>query len=445
MKKRYKILLLILTLGGLALTLAALVLPWKIYAAQRLQTMLEARGFENVTLTLGDVGLRHATLHDVTVGTSTPLTLQKLTIAYTPRDLWQGRLQSLTADNLSLTARQTETGWQLEGLKRQDSIKPFTLPDTRAALAMLPLHDFTLENGLLNIVTAQWRTSTAFDATWQDYTLTIPVKTLSYNAKNISASTTGGTVALALTDETGWQGTWRINDIALSGGPALPPLQAEGTLAAQHNRLLIKGAARSPDQNIQTTFTLTHDLSTTPSLTINSAQMNWKGGTLSIRDTEIPLSGTAPYNFTVQARDISIDDLMQSLTGKRVSATGTVSGTIPVRIARDGTITLGKGTLTAAGPGTITMPPDALPGDNPQIALTRQILELFNYQSLTIASTPENGETAIILALEGHNPDVYNGRAVKLNVRLTGDILDFVRQNVILLTSPETLITQDQP
>ncbi|MCB1681467.1 MAG: YdbH domain-containing protein, partial [Alphaproteobacteria bacterium] len=49
---------------------------------------------------------------------------------------------------------------------------------------------------------------------------------------------------------------------------------------------------------------------------------------------------------------------------------------------------------------------------------------------------------AIILRIEGNNPKVENGRPVILNIRLTGDLLDFITSSAIVFTSPQTLIQQ---
>jgi len=135
--------------------------------------------------------------------------------------------------------------------------------------------------------------------------------------------------------------------------------------------------------------------------------------------------------------------LMQTLTGSRVSATGTMSGNIPVIIRPDGSYTLGKGQLKADSNGSMSMPSEIIPGDTEQMDLVREILGNLHYSVLS-ASVYTSGKQGVVvrLALEGNNPDVYGGRAVKLNVNLTGDILDFIQQNAMLLTKPEQLLKQ---
>ena len=69
----------------------------------------------------------------------------------------------------------------------------------------------------------------------------------------------------------------------------------------------------------------------------------------------------------------------------------------------------------------------------------------FNYNQLQVDISEEGaGEIVILLALKGSNPNVQNGRAVHLNVRLGGDVLEFIRSNVIMITQPETLFRQEK-
>ena len=91
------------------------------------------------------------------------------------------------------------------------------------------------------------------------------------------------------------------------------------------------------------------------------------------------------------------------------------------------------------------MPPDVIPGGGQQIEMTRNILKNFNYNQLQVDISEEGADRiAILLALKGSNPKVQNGRAVHLNVRLGGDVLEFIRSNVIMITQPETLFRQEK-
>jgi hypothetical protein len=178
-------------------------------------------------------------------------------------------------------------------------------------------------------------------------------------------------------------------------------------------------------------------------LTVDQVIIPFQSGVISAAKIAVPLNGDKPITVNTKVQKVSIDALLQKLTGERVSATGTVSGSVPIIVKRDGSFMVGKGSLQADGEGQIQMPGDVIPGDNQQVALVRQILEDLHYKVLT-AAVETNGDKGITvhLSLEGNNPDVYGGRPVKLNVNLTGDLLDFIRQNAMLITNPEKLLEQ---
>ena len=77
--------------------------------------------------------------------------------------------------------------------------------------------------------------------------------------------------------------------------------------------------------------------------------------------------------------------------------------------------------------------------------MTRNILKNFNYNQLQVDISEEGADRiAILLALKGSNPNVQNGRAVHLNVRLGGDVLEFIRSNVIMITQSQSLFRQEK-
>ena len=134
---------------------------------------------------------------------------------------------------------------------------------------------------------------------------------------------------------------------------------------------------------------------------------------------------------------------MQTLTGSKATATGGVSGTVPLTIGRDGSFRIGNSALTADGPGVIALSPEAIPGDNPQVALVRDVLKNLHYTvlSLGLDSTP-GGKLTAVLVVEGKNPDVEKGRTIKLQVHLSGDLLELLSQNLKLMTDPKTFLEQ---
>lgn len=181
-------------------------------------------------------------------------------------------------------------------------------------------------------------------------------------------------------------------------------------------------------------------------INVGAAALSWKGGELTAKDVKVSPTGDPAAKFNVRIQHVSVDELLQALTGNRVSATGTVSGTLPVTVSADGALSFGKGTLKTDAPGTLSMPPDAIPGENAQVDVVRQILKNFHYNGLSVEIRNNGGNhISALIALQGNNPDMYDGRPVNLNVSLAGDVLDYIRQNVLLITDPQSFINQGHP
>lgn len=420
--------------------------PWKDMVGTKLKQVLEDKGFENVQLHVAAVGTHGATLRDIAVGADSRLRLSDLELSYEPRALWHGDLQGLTVGGLDLTLAQNDEGWHIIGLKAAREEGQFTIPGAPA----IPFTTLAINDSTLHVQARNWDAALPFTAQFDRgdnvaLTLSIDNPVVHSGAYTFSAGTFKTT--LAPTADELWHGDWTLDDITLPN-EQIPPLSAKGTLSVTATTAVIEGAAQSKNGQTRIAFTAAFDVQDSAANTarITAALAPWQGGTISARDIILPLHGEKDVRVNVQAAELSIDKLLRAMTGERVTATGTVGGSIPLTIGRDGSISPGSGELKADGNGTINMPAGLIPGDSEQIKLTQKILQDFQYEILSIRLEPDGkGGAAILFALEGRNPDVYEGRRVKLNVRLTGDVLDFIRQNVILLTKPESLLKQEQP
>jgi hypothetical protein len=155
------------------------------------------------------------------------------------------------------------------------------------------------------------------------------------------------------------------------------------------------------------------------------------------------LSGKQDLKLNLHVDKVSLGNLMQQLTGARATATGVISGELPVAIGADGMIGLQQASLQAEEPGIISMAQDAIPGDNAQIAIVRDILKNFHYSVLSIGvDNGKDNKLSVLMKLEGGNPDMYSGHPVQLNVQLNGDVLNFVQQNILALTNPRKFLEQ---
>lgn len=241
-----------------------------------------------------------------------------------------------------------------------------------------------------------------------------------------------------------WDRTWRAGKIIMKD---MPELSAQGKLGMENNVLSVDGVVNDVADGGKAEFILAYPLAAPEKmmLTVVKGDMPWAGGYVRIGKTVVPLDGKTVIRADVQIEQMGIQDLMSLATGQPVSATGTLSGKVPVIIRPDGTFTLDAGRLAANGNGTISLPASLVPGEGEQIDMTRSILENFEYDGLSVDVKPEGkkGGVSLLLALSGKNPKVYDGRAVKLNVRLGGDVLEFLQSNVLLFTKPEQMLRQE--
>ncbi|HEY8189437.1 MAG TPA: YdbH domain-containing protein [Micavibrio sp.] len=444
---RYKI------ISGFVLAVVAIValsvafLPWKEPLGRKLQNILETKGFQNVRLTLSDIGLSSATLQNITIGDENPLMLKNLTLHYSAREIMKGNLRELAVSGLALEIRQQDGKWIVPGYSGSGAGKKFAVPVTPNEIAAIPFDRVKIEDSRVDIVMPAGRISLPVYLEWNrtEAIISMQAENPSFTGQKFSARAAHGEMNVKLNPSANWEGAWKFEDVQPETGDAeLPLMNLNGTVKADATTITLDGRMIGTNDT-RAAFALRHALdgSQGPVLTIASASMPWRGGRVALGKTTIPLTGKQPVRLTLKVEKISVDEFMQSLTGKRVSATGIVSGALPLVIGRDGGISFNTGELKTEGPGTISMPPELIPGDNEQVALTREILKNFHYDGLSLAIEKAEGDKiSVLVATQGRNPDVLNGRPVKLNIRLNGDLLDLVRQNAMFLTEPQKILEQ---
>jgi hypothetical protein len=430
---------------------AALFVPWNSLLEQRLIAFLNSKGVQDVAFTVSAVGLHSAKLDNITIGKENPLLLQSITVQYTPRELIDGTLQDLTINGLDINIIQTDDKWivtGLEGFQRAEP-KPDTPQLTLSDIVdKLPFSTVRVEDSYIRVKGTSIQTALPFTllltkGTEPAIDMTINASTVDAGKSSLSLGII--TARMLPNDQRNWNGTWALQSLDPGDSLPFPVASGNGTIAYVGNAITVDGNLSSADKIYTASFKGLYDIAATDkrSLTVTSATFPFKEGVVSSKNILIPLGERKDITINLTIQKVSIDALLQTLTGQRVSATGTVSGSVPVIIKPDGTYNLGQGTLTADSEGTIQMSADAIPGDNEQITLVRDILENLNYSLLSAAVDTTGGQGIIVrLSLEGSNPDVYDGRAVKLNLNLTGDVLDFIQQNAMLITNPEKLLRQ---
>ena len=257
-----------------------------------------------------------------------------------------------------------------------------------------------------------------------------------------------GAVNLTLEQtEGGFSGDWRSNTITLTAPVPVPTLTGQGTITTKGAAITIHGLIKSADESWLIDFSLALGQNNTEAngLRFKRAGMPWNKGRISVDDVWLPFESASAVKMYIQVEQVNLADLMSTLTGDRIQANGLVSGHVPLSISPDGNISVDGGNLGAEGPGTIIMPPETIPANNEQVNLVKDIMEDLHYEVLNISAEPDqDGVLAIKLTVEGKNPKVLDGHPVKLNINLTGNLVEFLEQNLMLLTKPETLLKREQ-
>ncbi len=443
MRAKGKITVLVTVALIASMALGGFLFPWKNFLHDRIVSMLAARGVSNLDFQLEDVGLTGATLVDVKLGQENPLLLDKVTLDYSLGELIDGTLRDIKLSGLAIQVREEENGWVVTGLdaiapKKNAGDNPLDVP---AILSSLPFRSLVIEDSRLTVTGTTINATLPFSLNLKD---NLQIETEPTTFRTGTRDITVSETMIVLSPQEGgktWSGSWSVSSVTGEDIP-LPPMAGAGTLSVTGAALAFDGDLYSSDKDYNAIIKGQADFASPASnkLHLVSASGPFKQGRVSTGGFDIKFPMTVP----VKINKISVDDLMQSFTGERVNATGTISGTVPVTINAAGGYTIGKGTLKADGTGRISMPPDVIPGDNQQVALVREVLENLQYSLLSLNVTPGKGRNmAVLLSLEGRNPDVYNGRPVKLNINLTGDVLDIVEQNIMLFKTPEKLLQQE--
>lgn len=445
MKRLFVLILLLLLLGG---AVAYFAVPWNAVLEKRITAYLDSHGFKNIAFKINRVGLHQATFDNIQIGTENPLLLQSVTVQYKPKELLDGNIRDLSLTGLDIKIQQTDEGWKIAGISEvlPKSEKRDASPTLSDIVDLLPFTVVDVKDSFLRIEGKSIQTALPFNLRLTKAPQTTLNMTI--NATNLAAASSEvslGVIAVkAQPDENrNWNGTWSAQSLNFGEALPVPELKGEGTLKTLANQITADGTLLSADKKYNTAFTVLVDTNAPAknTLTVKSASFPFKQGIISAKNTVIPFDRSKNITLNLDVKKVSLNDLMQTLTGQRVTATGTVSGRMPVILRPDGSYTLGKGTLKADSNGLIQMPPEVIPATNEKAQLVRDILENLHY-SLFSAGVDTSGKDGLVvrLSLEGNNPDVYNGRIVKLNVNLTGDVLDFIQQNAMLITNPEKLL-----
>lgn len=425
--------------GGIVLVL--FFAPWKEPLARQIMARLQAQGVNVTALELESINTEKIILRRMTLGR---ITLEHLAIDYTLAELWQGRVGALALQDLDVGLAYENGAWNWDGIaasnEQQQKSKIF-IPDTQEAINSIAVRQATLENARFALDAGTWQMSFPLQGEWDR-----DAPRLRYEAQNISLHHPSlkmdtGALSGALDFADGiWRGEWRLLAISI---PDYPQMQAEGTLEIAQRTLGLKAKLQAEDGAGDAHIQITYPFDAPEKMTVEltRGEMAWGGGKIKIGKSIIPFDGKTNLRAVIDVQNVSVREVLSTLSGQEVEATGTISGSVPVIITPKGQLSLEKGRMAANQNGVLSLPSDMIPGAGDQIDMTREILSHFEYDGLSIAvEEQEKGGIVIVLGLSGNNPKVYDGRAVKLNVRLGGDVLEFLQSNLMMLGDPRNFL-----
>ncbi len=132
---------------------------------------------------------------------------------------------------------------------------------------------------------------------------------------------------------------------------------------------------------------------------------------------------------TVQLDGIALQKLLDLQGTKKITATGSVRGRLPVVLDGE-TFSIPNGGMNAEKTGLIVYAttPEEREAANAGMRLTYEALGNFLYSELlsSITMAPD-GQSHITLQLKGYNPEFQNGRPVNLNLQIEQNLTDLFR------------------
>lgn len=178
-------------------------------------------------------------------------------------------------------------------------------------------------------------------------------------------------------------------------------------------------------------------------LSVERAEWRWAGGVL--RAEPFAIDPAAPRGtVTLRAEGVHLGPMLAMIAVDGLEASGTVSGSLPVRIGAD-SVHLDGGRLEADGPGSLRYDPENPPGflageAGSPTALLMGALTDFRYDTLSASVDGEaGGELAVGIAIRGSNPSFYDGYPVALNLKVSGALDRILRQSLDTYRIPETV------
>ena len=163
-------------------------------------------------------------------------------------------------------------------------------------------------------------------------------------------------------------------------------------------------------------------------VTLSNFSAGFFNATMSIARIDYDMlsgSGETSIHFS----SLPLQKLLDMQGTKKVYATGTLSGSIPVRMENK-TFAIRDGGMNTEQEGQIiyATTPQERAAANPGLRITYDALTNFLYRDLTSSIDMDpDGQSVIALHLKGRNPDYQNGRPIEINLTIRQNLLDLMR------------------
>lgn len=169
-------------------------------------------------------------------------------------------------------------------------------------------------------------------------------------------------------------------------------------------------------------------------VSVSELQFDWAGGEVSAQPFAFDLDNINT-DVTLQAQGVSLEEILLEFPVEDLTATGVLDGSLPI-LLRGETLFVENGRLQSRGPGTIRYaPPDTGEVGDQSLQILFDAIRNFHYDRVAVTlNGSSTADLAVGLEIAGNNPDLFDGYPIDLNVNVSGDLADILRQSVRVLS-----------
>jgi len=203
---------------------------------------------------------------------------------------------------------------------------------------------------------------------------------------------------------------------------SLFPPRTDGTQTVTASRV----TAGIPLTELSVDVRATHEADGTPTIHVDELSAHLAEGQLRMGELVWRRPSGLAIGAPVHLSGVSLARLLDELNVSDVGGSGTLVGTLPVRVA-DGALLIDNGEMKAVGDGVLRVRLasaqrlEATGGEH--VSMMMRALENFQYDTLSLRlNRPTPGEMRAAVTLAGKNPDVLDGYPFRFNITVSGDM-----------------------